>query len=221
MELPHRVSALSLLLFRDTDCSYVSGADHDRQTSLGSGKLLPMGKAFLADQGILGEDLGQIVKQACKNQGLHVELRAILNDSSACLLSRAYSYTSTRFGLILGTGVNLAAYLPVMGIGKQKFGTRPDGWFDEASHVIVNTELGMFGHDILPLTRWDHLLTKDHPRPTFQPLEHLVSGMYLGEVVRLALLEAIETTGILGGIVPSSLKGLYSLGTDTISMIER
>ncbi|KND90673.1 Hexokinase-1 [Tolypocladium ophioglossoides CBS 100239] len=190
------------------------------QTSLGGGKLLRMGKAFLADKGLLGEELGQIVKQACKNQGLNVELRAILNDSSACLLSRAYSYTSTRFGLILGTGVNMAAYLPVMGIGKPKFGVRPDGWFNQASHVIVNTELGMFGHNILPMTRWDHALTRAHPRPDFQPLEHMVSGMYLGEVARLALLEAIETAGLLGGVVPPSLEAPYSLGTDTISMIE-
>lgn len=188
---------------------------------MGSGKLLPMGKAFLADQGLLGEDLAEIIKEACKKSNLHVELRALLNDSSACLLSRAYSYTSTRFGLILGTGVNLAAYLPVLGVGKKKFGVRPEGWFDEASHIIVNTELGMFGHNILPLTRWDRELTKQHPRPDFQPLEHLVSGMYLGEIVRLALLEAVETTGLLGGVVPPSLKTGYSLGTDTISMIER
>ncbi|EFZ02629.1 hexokinase family protein [Metarhizium robertsii] len=190
------------------------------QTSMGSGKLLPMGKAFLADRGLLGEDLAGIIKRACKQSGLHVELRALLNDSSACLLSRAYSYTSTRFGLILGTGVNLAAYMPVQSVGMKKFGVRPKGWYEEANHVIVNTELGMFGHNILPLTRWDHALTKQHPRPDFQPLEHLVSGMYLGEIVRLALLEAIETTGLLGGVVPHSLRTGYSLGTDTISMIE-
>ncbi|KAG5929053.1 hypothetical protein E4U42_007278 [Claviceps africana] len=190
------------------------------QTSMRGGKLLPMGKAFLADRGLVGEDLGEIVKQACKDQGLHVELRAVLNDSSACLLSRAYSHTNTRFGLILGTGVNLAAHLPVLSIGKNKFGVRPRGWFNKASHVIVNTELGMFGHNILPLTRWDQALTSHHPRPDFQPLEHLVGGMYLGEIVRLILLEAIEKTGILGGIVPPSLKEHYSLGTDTLSMIE-
>ncbi|KAG6266345.1 hypothetical protein E4U49_000502 [Claviceps purpurea] len=190
------------------------------QTSMGGGKLLPMGKAFLADQGLLGEDLGGIIKQACRDQNLHVELRAIVNDSSACLLSRAYSHPNTRFGLVLGTGVNLAAHLPVRSVGKHKFGVRPENWFNEASHVIINTELGMFGHNILPLTRWDQALTKQHPRPDFQPLEHLVSGMYLGEVVRLVLLDAIAITGIFGGIVPPSLKGQYSLGTDTISMIE-
>ncbi|RCI15959.1 hypothetical protein L249_2736 [Ophiocordyceps polyrhachis-furcata BCC 54312] len=191
-----------------------------RQTSLGGGRLQRMGKGFMADSGLLGEDLGNVVKRACHRYGLDVELRAILNDSSACLLSRAYSYTSTRFGLILGTGLNMAAFLPVAGIGMSKFGPRPDGWFDEATHVIVNTELGMFGNGILPMTRWDRTLNREHPRPDYQPLEFLVSGMYLGEIVRLAVLEAVGTTGILGGVVPPSLLAPYSLGTDTLALIE-
>ncbi|PFH55707.1 hypothetical protein XA68_17744 [Ophiocordyceps unilateralis] len=190
------------------------------QTSLGGGRLQRMGKGFLADRGLLGEDLGRIVKRACHHCGLSVELRAILNDSSACLLSRAYSYTSTRFSLILGTGLNMAAFLPVAGIGRPKFGLRPDGWFDEATHVIVNTELGMFGQGILPMTRWDRALNREHPRPDYQPLEFLVSGMYLGEIVRLAVLEAVGTTGMLGGVVPPSLLMPYSLGTDTLALIE-
>lgn len=193
----------------------------DSQTSLGGGKLGKMGKGFLADVGLIGQDLGNIIKTASDNQGLNVELQAILNDSSACLLSRAYSHPSTRFGLILGTGVNIAAYMPVSTIGRAKFGIRPAGWFDQASHVIVNTELGMFGTGILPLTRWDKLLLKDHPRPDFQPLEHMLSGMYLGEIVRIAVKEAVQTTGLLGGVLPESLTTNYTLGTDTISMIQR
>ncbi len=180
-----------------------------------------MGKGFLADVGLLGQDLGDIIKKASENEGLNVELQAILNDSSACLLSRAYSHPSTRFGLILGTGVNIAAYMPVSTMDRAKFGVRPTGWFDEASHVIVNTELGMFGTDILPLTRWDKILLKDHPRPDFQPLEYLVSGMYLGEIVRIAIVEAVASTGLLGGVLPESLTTNYALGTDTISMIGR
>lgn len=180
-----------------------------------------MGKGFMAHQGLLGQDLGQIITDACKNRSLNVELRAIVNDSSACLLSRAYSHTSTRFGLILGTGVNLAAYLPVFTIGRAKFGQRSQEWFDEASHVIVNTEMSMFGNGYLPTTRWDKLLLKGLSRPDFQPLEYRVSGMYLGEICRFALIEAIESTGIFGGIVPSSLTEAYSLGTETISKIQR
>lgn len=180
-----------------------------------------MGKGFLANKGLLGQDLGEVICRACKSQGLDVEVEAIINDSSACLLSQAYTYPSTRFGLILGTGLNIAFYLPVSAIGRKKFGVRPPGWFDEASHVIVNTELGMFGHGILPWNKWDRQVQDGHSRPDFQPLELLVSGMYLGEVARFALLDAIESTGIFGGIVPPSLKTAYSLGTDTLSMMAR
>jgi hexokinase len=179
-----------------------------------------MGKDFLAAEGLVGQDLGEIINLACRRKGIHVELCAIVNDSSATLLSKAYTNPSTRFGLILGTGVNIAAHLPVSTIDLPKYGDRPSSWHEKASHVIVNTELGMFGKDILPLTRWDKLLKAAHPRPDFQPLEQLVSGLYLGEICRLALLDAITTTGIFGGTVPPSLQKPYSLDTETLSLIE-
>ena len=188
---------------------------------MGDGRLQGMGKGFKAADGLEGQNLGEIIQAACHRQGLNIQVEALLNDSSACLLSEAYTHTSTRFGLILGTGVNIGAYLPVELISKRKFGTRPDGWFAQASHVIVNTELGMFGGGSLPVTRWDQKLLDNHPRPEFQPLEYMVSGMYLGEVARYALIEAIETTGIFGGIVPQSLHTPYALNTETISIIER
>ncbi|KEY66880.1 hypothetical protein S7711_05234 [Stachybotrys chartarum IBT 7711] len=190
------------------------------QTSLGSGKLQGMGKGFYANKGLIGQDLKDIVRLACQHHGLEVELQAILNDSSACLLSQSYSHVSTRFGVILGTGVNIAAYLPTSIIGRFKFGQRPPSWFEEASHVIVNTELGMFGHHMLPLMKWDIELLEGHPRPDFQPLEHLVSGMYLGELGRLALVDAIQSTGIFGGVVPPSLTTPYTMGADMLAAVE-
>ncbi|KAI6091489.1 hexokinase [Hypoxylon rubiginosum] len=190
------------------------------QVSLSGGLLLGMGKGFLATNGLLGQDLGEIIKFACKKQGLNVQLAAIVNDSSATLLSQAYVHASTRFGLILGTGTNIAVHLPVSAFSRSKYGTRPESWFDSASHVIVNTELGMFGKDILPLTRWDELLNADHPRPDFQPLEHLLSGYYLGEICRLAIVEAVETAGLLGGQLPPSLEKPYSLDTEILSRME-
>jgi hexokinase len=179
-----------------------------------------MGKGFLATNGLLGQDLGDILRFACKKRGLPVELAAIVNDSSATLLSQAYVYGSTRFGLILGTGTNIAVHLPVSAFARSKFGQRPDSWFQSASHVIVNTELGMFGGGILPMTHWDKSLDADHPRPGFQPLEHFLSGYYLGEICRLAIVEAIKTAGLLGGVVPLTLEKQYSLDTETLSQLE-
>ncbi|CZT07904.1 probable hexokinase-1 [Rhynchosporium agropyri] len=190
------------------------------QTSLRSGLLQGMGKGFLAAHGLLGHDLGDLIQTSCSKRGLNVRLNAIVNDSSATLLSKAYLDSTTRFALIHGTGVNAAVHLPVHAMSPPKFGVRPPEWHDSAKHVIVNTELSMFGAGILPLTKWDKLLTSAHPNPDFQPLEHVVSGGYLGEIVRLVLIEGIQTAGLFEGVVPQSLQETYSLETETVSRIE-
>jgi len=174
----------------------------------------------MAAHGLLGQDLGDLIQGACSRQGLNVQLNAIVNDSSATLLSKAYQDPTTRFALILGTGVNAAVHLPVHIFSSQKFGVRPSTWHDSAKHVIVNTELSMFGAGILPYTQWDKLLLSTHSKPDFQPLEHFVSGGYLGEITRLVLVEGIQTAGLFGGVVPESLNERYSLDTETISRIE-
>lgn len=190
-----------------------------RQTSLRGGRLLGMGKGFMAAQGLLGQDLGGLIQDACSKRGLNVELNAIVNDSSATLLSKAYLDSGTRFGLILGTGVNAAVHLPVHIFSPEKFGIRPTAWHESAKHVIVNTELSMFGGGYLPYTKWDKLLLSTHQRPDFQPLEHFVSGGYLGEITRLVLVEGVQTAGLFGGVLPPSLEKCYSLDTETISRI--
>ncbi len=179
-----------------------------------------MGKGFLAAHGILGQDLGDLIQDACSRRGLNVHLDAIVNDSSATLLSKAYVDPTTRFALILGTGMNAAIHLPVHLFSPSKFGTRPAEWFDSAKHVIVNTEFSMYGGGILPATKWDEMLRANHPKPDFQPFEYRVSGAYLGEIVRLILVDGIRMAGLLGGVVPPSLKEQYSLDTETISRIE-
>ncbi|PHH55159.1 Hexokinase-1 [Ceratocystis fimbriata CBS 114723] len=190
------------------------------QTSLGDGRLLDMGKGLKAVNGLMGQNIGDVIKKACAAHGLSVELRTILNDSTACLLSQSYTHLTTRMGLILGTGTNIAAFLPVGAVARHKFGHRPPAWWDAAAQVIVNTEVSMVGKGLLPATKWDARLKAAHEKPDFQPLEQMASGMYLGEICRLVLLDAISETGLLGGLVPESLKQGYSLKTETLACIE-
>ncbi|KAJ8125046.1 hypothetical protein O1611_g8593 [Lasiodiplodia mahajangana] len=68
------------------------------QVSLGGGLLMGMGKGFLATNGLLGQDLGEILKLACQKRGLNVQLASIINDSTATLLSQAYTHAETRVG---------------------------------------------------------------------------------------------------------------------------
>ncbi|KAI7674180.1 hexokinase-1 [Hortaea werneckii] len=183
------------------------------QTSPRSGKLLPMGKGFRATHGVEGEDLSELVMKSCRARGLNVEMKAIVNDGAATLLSQAYRDPSTRMSLILGTGMNAAVYLPVTALGPGKFGSRPATWHAAAHHVLVNTELSMFGKTVLPTTRWDDDLNAHHLLPDFQPLEYLVTGRYLGEILRLILLEAVSTAGLFSGELPQHLEDPYALDT--------
>ncbi|RMY71691.1 hypothetical protein D0862_14575 [Hortaea werneckii] len=190
------------------------------QTSPRSGKLLPMGKGFRATHGVEGEDLSELVMKSCRARGLNVEMKAIVNDGAATLLSQAYRDPSTRMSLILGTGMNAAVYLPVRALGPDKFGSRPPSWHAVAHHVLVNTELSMFGKTVLPTTRWDDDLNAHHLLPDFQPLEYLVTGRYLGEILRLILLEAVSTAGLFSGELPAHLDDPYALDTRLLAAFQ-
>lgn len=78
----------------------------------------------------------------------------------------------------------------------------------------------MFGKDIFPTTRWDEQLNKQHQLPDFQPLEYLVAGRYMGEIVRLILVEGTIAAGLFGGLLPLSLADEYSLDTRTLAAIQ-
>lgn len=191
------------------------------QTSHRGGKIQGMGKGFACHEDTLGKDLGELLESACTRRNLRVRVDAILNDSSATLLSQAYLDPTTSMGLILGTGTNAAAYLPVSAMGKSKFGTRDPAWFQKADKVITNTELSMFGKSILPETRWDETLNKQHHMPDFQPLEYMVSGRYLGEILRLIIVEAVETGELFNGTLPKALHDRYSLDTEILVKLEQ
>jgi hexokinase len=149
-----------------------------------------------------------------------VRIESIVNDCSATLLSRAYEDPSTRFAVILGTGFNVAVHLPVSALASSKYKGYPQKWLDEAEHVLVNTELSMFGKNVFPTTRWDEQLNEAHLRPDFQPFEHMISGRYLGEVVRLIIVEAVRTAGLFSGELPAKLEEPYSLDTGTLAAME-
>ncbi|KAF2718842.1 actin-like ATPase domain-containing protein [Polychaeton citri CBS 116435] len=190
------------------------------QTSPKSGRILTMGKGFYATQGVEGQDLSELIMKSCRRKGLKVEMQAIINDSAATLLSQAYRDPSTRMSLILGTGTNAAVYLPVSALAHDKFGSRPQSWHEAAKYVLVNTELSMFGKHVLQTTRWDEELNRKHVLPDFQPLEYMVTGRYLAEIVRLILVEAINTIGLFDGQMPERLYIPYAFDTKILAGFE-
>jgi hexokinase len=190
------------------------------QTSLRGGKIQGMGKGFHSSHTVIGQDLGNLIVAACRRRRLNLRVDAIVNDSSAALLCRAYSEPTTSMSLILGTGTNAAVHLPVSCIGADKFGIRDQSWHAQAKKVITNTELSMFGKGILPETRWDEFLNRTHRLPDFQPLEYMTTGRYLGELLRLVIGEAVDTAGLFDGVFPEPLRTPYTLDTAILGMLE-
>lgn len=152
-------------------------------------------------------------------QNLNIRLDAIVNDSSAAVLSRAYLDPSTRLAVILGTGLNAAIHLPISSLHPSKFGLR-EFPSTAVSHVLVNTELSLFGKRAFPTTRWDEHLNAHHMLPDYQPMEYLIAGCYMGEIVRLIIVEATETAGLFDGDLPSALSAPYTIDTHTLAAIE-
>ena len=153
-------------------------------------------------------------------QNLNVRLDAIVNDSSSALLARAYLDPDTRLATILGTGMNAAIHLPVTALDSSKFRWRspPTGTY---THVVTNTELSMFGKNIFPTTRWDEILNANHTLPDYQPFEYLVAGKYIGEIVRLIIVEATLTAELFNGsLAPSLANATYTVDTKDLALID-
>ncbi|KAG8529943.1 uncharacterized protein KY384_005424 [Bacidia gigantensis] len=190
------------------------------QTSIRSGNVLGMGKGFLCSDTVKNHDLGHMISEACQREHVNVELEAIVNDTSSALLARAYVDPATRLAIVLGTGMNAAIHLPISGLDPSKFDLRQVKPKRKYTHVLTNTELSMFGKNILPTTKWDDDLNVNHMMPDYQPLEYLIAGGYLGEIVRLVMVEAADTSGFYGGKLPDSLLVTHSLDTKTLASVQ-
>lgn len=149
-----------------------------------------------------------------------MRLEAIVNDSSSALLARAWLDPATRLACILGTGMNAAIHLPIASLHPSKFSSRLSPQEAGLTHVLTNTELSMYGKNTFPSTRWDELLNSKHIMPDYQPFEYLVAGRYMGEIVRLIMVEATKASGLFDGLLPPSLETPYVLDTRTLAQIE-
>ena len=149
-----------------------------------------------------------------------MRLDAIVNDSSSALLARAYLDPATRLAFILGTGVNAAIHIPLDSLGPGKVPGRFLETMQKPRHVLTNTEFSMFGKNIFPTTRWDEDLNARHIMPDYQPLEYLIAGVYISELVRLVLDEATSIIDLWGGSLPPSLQSPYTLDSKTLAIID-
>ena len=80
------------------------------QKGLDKGELITWTKGFKCE-GVEGVDVVSLLKKAIKKRAdVTIEVTAILNDTTGCLLSCAWKNPKCRIGLIIGTGTNVRKY---------------------------------------------------------------------------------------------------------------
>ncbi|PVG04187.1 putative glucokinase [Serendipita vermifera] len=163
------------------------------QTALGAGRLLTWTKGFSAT-GAIGNDVVQLLQDSLDKKRVRCKCVALVNDTVGTLLTRGYLTGSCFLGAIFGTGTNGAYVEDLSELTKLKKGK------DQASKMIINTEWGAFDNarQVLPLTRWDNALDRISINPRYQAFEKMISGMYLGEIVRNVLIYLIDLPPIPG-----------------------
>ncbi|ABO50335.1 hexokinase [Desulforamulus reducens MI-1] len=122
--------------------------------------------------GTEGKEVTSLLENALKRKSIrNVQPLSIINDTTATLLTAAYGNDCANIGSICGTGHN-TCYLEAA-----------------AGPVIINMESGNFNK--FPLTTFDLVLNEASEQPNLQQLEKAVSGRYVGEIVRLIILDFV------------------------------
>ncbi|KAI8340093.1 hexokinase-domain-containing protein [Chlamydoabsidia padenii] len=187
------------------------------QSKINRGILTAWTKGFNCS-GAIGKDPVLLLQDSLLRKHVPVKITALVNDTVGTLLSNAYQKPDTLAGLILGTGANGAYIEQMSNIGKWKGGATT------SEEMVINMEFGAFDNERvkLPVTRFDNKLDRKSINPHFQIFEKLISGMYLGEIVRNVITDMMDRNLLFGqlGQATDIISGHYQFETSYMSSIE-
>ncbi|XP_026468493.1 hexokinase type 2-like isoform X2 [Ctenocephalides felis] len=187
-----------------------------KQISLTKGLLVRWTKGFNCS-GVVGQDVVTLLKEAIKRRGdIKIDVCAILNDTTGTLMSCAWKNTNCRIGLIVGTGTN-ACYVENLSKAELFEGD------SSGDRVLINTEWGAFGDNgVLDDVRSQYDIDVDEHsiNPGKQLFEKMISGMYMGELARLAIVRFAKEGLLFDGKLSSMLMKRGNFFTKYVSEIE-
>jgi hexokinase len=163
------------------------------QTSINTGTLIRWDKGFDIPSAI-GRDPCQMLQEELDVLRAPVLVTALVNDSVATYMAQQYVCGGHAvLGGIFGTGTN-GAYLEDMAAAGEVQGSEKTAPPSPPNSVVINTEWGSFDDHahLLPTVQYDLDLDQNSLHPGEQRYEKLLSGMYLGELFRRAVLAAYE-----------------------------
>ncbi|KUL91655.1 hypothetical protein ZTR_01255 [Talaromyces verruculosus] len=200
------------------------------QTSINRGTLIRWTKGFDIPDAV-GKDVCLMLQDAINELHLPVRVAALVNDTVGTLMARSYTSpgkTETLLGAIFGTGTN-GAYVEKLD-KVTKLDVKNDRTIDHTKNqMVINTEWGSFDNhlSVLPNTIYDQQLDAESVNPGIQMFEKRVSGMFLGEILRRAVLALTKDSEAKllqteGNLIPSDspLYEIWGIDTSFLSIIE-
>lgn len=187
------------------------------QQALNRGTLLRWTKGFNIPDAV-GQDISTVFQAEIDKLNLPVRVVALVNDTVGTLLARSYTspgQSRTLLGAIFGTGTNGAYVEKLQNITKLK---RP-GQISNGE-MVVNTEWGSFDNEliVLPNTPYDMAVDKESTHPGIQLFEKRISGMYLGEVLRHAILAMVSSSTTIEVPIHSPMNQQFTIDASFLSM---
>ncbi|KAI3419095.1 uncharacterized protein J3R85_013446, partial [Psidium guajava] len=176
-----------------------------KQTSVSSGFLIRWTRGF-AIHDMVGNDIAESLQLALTRIGLSMRVVALVNDTVGTLALGHYHDPDTVAAVIIGTGTN-ACY-----VERTDAIIKCQGLVTTSGSMVVNMEWGSFWSSHLPRTSYDIDLDAESPNPNEQGFEKMISGMYLGEIVRRVILRMSQESDIFGASSPK-LSIPFILGT--------
>ncbi|GFQ77689.1 hexokinase-1 [Trichonephila clavata] len=187
------------------------------QKGLTSALLVSWTKGFTCS-GVIGQDVVHLLRAAMKRRGnVNIDIIAIVNDTTGTLMSCAHTNRDCRIGLIIGTGCN-ACYMEKL----ENVGT----WTGDREcpdQVIINTEWGAFGDNhCLEFVRtiFDQQIDDVSLNKGKQLFEKMISGMYMGEIVRRIVCHLGNENEMFKGKLSEKFNTPYAFKSKYVSYIE-
>ncbi|XP_061374117.1 hexokinase-3-like isoform X1 [Gastrolobium bilobum] len=166
-----------------------------KQLSVSSGILIKWTKGFsIVDT--VGRDVAACMQEALSRKGLDVRVAALVNDTVGTLALGHYHDADTVAAIIIGTGTNACYLERIDAIIKCQ------GLLTTSGRMVVNMEWGNFWSSHLPRTLYDIELDAESPNPNDQGFEKMISGLYLGDIVRRVILRMSIESDMFGAISP-------------------
>ncbi|KAJ3475017.1 hypothetical protein NLI96_g12110 [Meripilus lineatus] len=184
-----------------------------------------------------GHNVVEMFRESLAKHSVPAEVVALTCDTTGTLIASHYVNIDTKIACIFGTGCNAAYMERVADIPKISHLK-----IDPEAQMAINCEWGAFDsfeHEHLPRTKYDIIIDEASNKPGEQAFEvpaphpqtnqahsflvvaqKLISGRYLGEILRLIICELIDEGVVFLGQNTYKIEIPYSFDTAFLSLME-